>query len=249
MKGASLPRRAMVLAAGLGLRLRPITATRPKPLVQVGGATMLDRALDALDRAGVETCVVNTHHLPDQIERHLHGRHRPAIVISHETDLLDTGGGTLKALPHFGDEPFWVINSDTFWLDGIVPALERMAQQWDAARMDALLLLHPAVAAIGYEGEGRGDYFLATDGKLRRRQAAEIAPFLFAGVSLCHKPLFAGAPAGAFSLRQLWDSAQENLRLFGMRHDGEWFHVGTPEALELSEAWFDSAGRPKRNME
>ena len=245
----TMPKRAMVLAAGLGLRLRPITETLPKPLVEVGGATLLDHAIDTLARAGVETCVVNTHYRAQQIVQHLAARQKPAIVLSHEETLLDTGGGTSNSLAHFGDEPFWVINSDTFWLDGIIPALQRLAQQWDAARMDALLLLHPAVAAIGYEGDGRGDYFLAADGRLRRRSGNQVAPFLFAGASLCSKALFANVPGGAFSLRLLWDRAQENDRLYGMRHDGEWFHVGTPEALDLVRNWFDRGGRSARVME
>jgi len=245
----AMPKRAMVLAAGLGLRLRPITDNLPKPLIEVGGATLLDHAITALEKAGVETCVVNTHYRAEQIVQHLAPRRSPAIVLSHEQELLDTGGGTLEALAQFGDEPFWIVNADTFWLDGIVPALQRMARQWNARRMDALLLLHPVVAAIGYEGDGRGDYFLASDGKLRRRSGTEVAPFLFAGASLCTTALFDDASSGAFSLRVLWDRAQEQDRLYGVRHDGEWFHVGTPEALDQVRIWFDRGGRSARTME
>jgi len=239
----------MVLAAGLGLRLRPVTDKLPKPLVEIGGMTMLDRSLAALERAGVETCVVNTHYLADLVVRHVAGRERPAIVLSPESELLDTGGGTFKALPELGKEPFWIVNSDTFWLDGGTPALDRMAAQWDCGRMDALLLLHPVVAAIAYEGDGRGDYFLGSDGRCRRRTTAEVAPFLFAGVSLCSPRLFEGAPGGAFSLRLLWDRAQERERLHGIRHDGEWFHVGTPQALDLTRDWFSTGRRLGRHME
>jgi N-acetyl-alpha-D-muramate 1-phosphate uridylyltransferase len=246
---SAAPNRAMVLAAGLGLRLRPITETIPKPLVDVGGRTLLDRSLDALEAASIETCVVNTHYLADQIERHLASRPRPRTIISHEPELLDTGGGVRKALPLLGDDPFVVVNSDTFWLDGITPMLDRLTRQWDPQRLDALLLLHPTVWAIGYDGDGRGDYLMDTEGHARRRIGGAMAPFLFAGVSICSRSLFAEAPTGAFSLRLLWDRAEEAGRLFGMRHDGEWFHIGTPEALEQARAYFERGGRQRRTME
>ncbi len=244
-----MPTHAMVLAAGLGLRLRPITDTLPKPLVEVGGRALLDRALDALQTAGVPRVVVNTHHLAPKIRSHLAGRKMPQIVLSHEDTLLETGGGVRLALPLLGAGPFCVINSDTFWLDGATPMLARLAAQWDPARMDALLLLHPVVSAVGWDGDSRGDYFMASDGAARRRKDSEIAPFLFAGVTLCGPALFEGAPDGAFSLRVLWDRAEEHGRLFGMRHDGEWFHVGSPQALTQAEDWFARGGRRRRTME
>lgn len=243
------PSRAMVLAAGLGTRMRPITDTLPKPLVEVAGRSLLDRALDSLAAAGVRDAVVNLHHLPHLIEARLAGRRAPRIAFSREPALLDTGGGTRQALGLLGDGAFFVVNSDALWLDGSTPALARMARHWDPEAMDALLLLHPAVAAHGYESEGPGDYFLAPDGRARRRRPGEVAPFLFAGVSLCTAALFDGAPDGAFSLRLLWDRAEEAGRLHALRHDGEWFHVGTPEALAETEAFFGRGGRPRKTME
>lgn len=234
MSGTAI-RAAMVLSAGLGVRMRPLTNGLPKPLIPVAGRTMLDRTLDHLERAGVERAVVNLHYLGDRIVAHLKDRTAPAIVFSDETDLLlETGGGTKKALPELGAGPFFALNSDTVWLDGPSSALARMRTLWDGRRMDALLMLYPTITAVGYGGAG--DFFMDADGRLARRGEGKVAPFVFTGVQILHPRLFEGAPAGPFSLNRLYDKALAKRRLFGMRHDGEWYHVGTPEALAEAEA-------------
>ncbi|MDP6882690.1 MAG: nucleotidyltransferase family protein [Rhodospirillales bacterium] len=225
----------MVLAAGLGLRLRPITETLPKPLVEVGGRALLDRILDRLVEAGVEKVTVNLHHLGSAIEAHLAPRLKPPIEFSPEAELLETGGGVAKALPRLGEGPFWVTNGDVLWLDGPKPALRRLAGAWDDARMDALLLLHETVNAYGYQG--RGDFLADPLGRLTRRPECEVAPFLFTGVQILHPRLFADAPTGPFSLNRLYDEAIEKGRLYGVVHDGEWFHVGTQEGLAEAQAY------------
>ncbi len=225
-----IPRRAMVLAAGRGERLRPLTDRLPKPLVEIRGKAMLDRALDRLAAAGVIDAVVNLHHLGDQIEAHLAVRTRPNITLSREPELLDTGGGVCAALQWLGEAAFFVLNGDVVWLEGIDPALNRLDHAWDEATMDALLLLHPAVSAYGYEGPG--DFLMAPDGRLRRRRERVVAPFVFAGLQILHPRLFAGSPVGPFSLNRLYDLAEAQERLWGIRHDGEWFHIGTLEALQ-----------------
>lgn len=232
----------MVLAAGLGLRMRPLTNDRPKPLVEVGGQPLIDRILDRLADAGVRETVVNLHYLGDMLVRHLEGRSRPRIRFSREDDApLDTGGGVKRALPQLGDKPFYVLNGDVLWLDGLRPALDRLAAAWDGRRMDALLLLHPTAYALGYEGPG--DFAMAADGHLRRRREREIAPFAFTGIQILHPRLLADTPDSPFSLNHVYDRAIEAGRLFGVRHDGEWFHVGTPEDLEKAEeALHDMAG-------
>ena len=213
---------AMILAAGFGKRMRPITDNIPKPLVQIRGQAMIDHVLDRCTDAGVTEAVVNLHHLPEKLRSHLSGRGAPDIRFSDEPEILDTGGGVAKALPHFGDSAFIVANGDVVWLDGQVPALSRLLDAWDEERMDALLLLQPTVTAVGYEG--KGDFVMGTEGELRRRREWEIAPFVFAG-----------APKGPFSLNLLYDIAIMEERLFGLRHDGLWYHVGTPEAIEEVE--------------
>lgn len=234
----SSPTHAMVLAAGLGTRMRPITDTLPKPLVRVAGETMLDRALDKLAAAGVERAVVNTHYLADQIAAHVEGRTAPNITVSHEADVLETGGGVQNALPDLGDGPFFVVNSDSIWDDGPIPALTRLAAAWDEASMDALLLVHPTVSAVGYQG--RGDFFLDLAGRLARRREQQIAPFLFTGLQILHPRLFEGLEPGKFSLNRIYDRALGAHRLSGLRHDGAWYHVGTPEALDQVEAIFSA---------
>ncbi len=228
-----LPQSAMVLAAGLGTRLRPITDRIPKPLVQVGGKALIDHALDRLAEAGVLRVVVNTHYMAEMVARHLEGRREPRITLSHEKELLETGGGILKALPLLG-EVFYVVNSDVLWLDGKIPALRRLAQAWDPARLDALLLLQRTASALGYEGPG--DFIMDPLGGVRRRREREIAPHLFAGVQIVHRRLFDGQQPGKFSLNPLWDRALAAGRLAAIAHDGEWYHVGTPDALALAEA-------------
>ena len=229
------PRHAMVLAAGLGERMRPITDRIPKPLVPVGGKPLIDHVLDKLAAAGVERAVVNVHHMADLIERHLAGRARPGIVISDErAKLLNTGGGVIKALGALGSEPFFHIKSDTLWIDGVTPNLDRLAARFDPAVMDALLLLAPTAHSIGYSG--RGDFAMAPDGRLRRRGEREVAPFVYAGAALLAPALFSGAPEGAFPLTLLFDRAAEAGRLHGLRLEGVWMHVGTPEAIAEAEA-------------
>jgi N-acetyl-alpha-D-muramate 1-phosphate uridylyltransferase len=228
------PRRAMVLAAGLGTRMRPLTEARPKPLVPVGGKALIDHVLDKLAEAQVETAVVNIHYFADQIERHVGTRTAPAIVVSDERDaLLGTGGGVVKALPWLGDAPFFHVNSDTLWIDGVKSNLERLVDGFDPEAMDGLLLLASTAASVGYSG--RGDFVMAPDGRLRRRAEREVAPFVFAGVAILAPALFVDAPQGAFSLNFLFDRAAQNGRLFGVRLDGVWMHVGTPEAIAAAE--------------
>lgn len=230
----------MVLAAGLGTRLRPITNEKPKALVTVQGRTLIDRAFDHLESVGVKRAVVNTHHKAEMIERHLAGRKTPFITISHEPVLLDTGGGIAKALAHLG-EPFFAVNSDAVWLNGRVPALIRLAQAFDPKRHDCALLMQETVPAVGYEG--RGDFFLDQLGVPRRRRENEVVPFLFAGVQLLSHRLFAGEPVEPFSMNRLWDKAIANGRIIAVVHDGTWYDVGTVAGLaatesRLGELWF-----------
>jgi MurNAc alpha-1-phosphate uridylyltransferase len=224
----------MVLAAGLGTRMRPLTDTLPKPLVKVAGTALIDHVLDRLADAGVGKAVVNVHHMADQIEAHLKGRTRPQIAISDERDLLlDTGGGVVKALPLLGTQPFFHMNSDTVWIEGVTPNLPRLAAQF-TDEMDILLLLASTTASIGYEG--RGDFVMAPDGRLSRRPEREVAPFVYAGAAMMRPALFADAPQGKFSLNRMFDRAREAGRLYGLRLEGTWMHVGAPEAIRAAEA-------------
>jgi MurNAc alpha-1-phosphate uridylyltransferase len=237
------PATAMVLAAGLGLRMRPITARLPKPLIEVGGRSLLERILDRLAEHGIERAIVNTHHLGHLIAERLAGRTAPRVVLSPETTPLETGGGVVNALPLLGREPFFVVNGDVLWRDdGRTPALAALALAWDAARMDALLLLHPVATAIGYRGAG--DFLLDGDGRPQRRGTRPSAPFLFAGLQILHPRLFAGAPAEAFSLNRVFDRAIERERLSGVVHRGGWCHVGTPEDIPLAEAFLEGPMPP-----
>jgi N-acetyl-alpha-D-muramate 1-phosphate uridylyltransferase len=229
------PRRALVLAAGLGARLRPLTDRMPKPLIRVAGKPLIDHALDRLAGAKVETVVVNVHHLADQLERHLAHRQSPKVLISDErAQLLGTGGGAVKALAILGSDPFFLVNSDSIWVEGVTANLDRLAAAFDPARMDASLLLAPTATSIGYEG--RGDFALAPDGRLRPRAEREIVPFVYAGAAIFASALFVNAPAGAFSLNLLFERAARAGRLYGLRLEGLWMHVGTPEAIGEAEA-------------
>jgi MurNAc alpha-1-phosphate uridylyltransferase len=232
------PTKAMVLAAGLGVRMRPLTDKMPKPLVRVAGRALLDHVLDKLGDAGVSEAVVNVHYLPDQIIDHTAGRTRPRVIISDErNEVLETGGGVVKALPLLGgDAPFFLVNADTMWIDGVRPNLARLAETFDPARMDILLLMAPTTSSIGYGG--RGDYAMLPDGALRKRREHQVVPFVYAGASIMSPSLFADAPAGKFSLTKLFDSANEQERLFGLRLDGVWMHVGTPDAVHAAEEAF-----------
>jgi N-acetyl-alpha-D-muramate 1-phosphate uridylyltransferase len=239
----AIAKTAMVLAAGLGERMRPLTLRMPKPLVPLAGRPLIDHVLDRLAAAGVETVVVNVHYLPDQLEESFARRKRkkPTILISDERDaLLDTGGGVKRALPRLGAGPFFIHNADTVWSEGASPALPRMLKLWNPKTMDCLLLLAPLVSSIGYGG--KGDFVMAPDGRLKRRAERQIVPFAFAGVSLCDERLLADSPDGKFSLNLLWDRAHAKGRLHGMRLDGHWMHVGTPTALAEAESWFEREG-------
>lgn len=243
--GGVIPRHAMVLAAGLGLRMRPLSAQRPKPLIEVAGRSLLDRVLDRLEAAGVTDIVVNAHYLADRIVDHVGSRNRSAdfgpgagpaarIRVSIEAERLETGGGVALALPLLGEAPFFAINGDVLWLDGRQPALHRLAGAWDEAAMDALLLMQPTHSAFGYDGDG--DFLMAADGRLRRRPDGSTAPHLFAGIQILSPRLLDDAPAPPFSLNAVFDRAAAAGRLFGLTHDGHWFHVGTPADLALAEA-------------
>ncbi len=218
----------MVLAAGLGTRLRPVTETIPKPLIEINGRTLLDHAIDRLALVGVETVVVNVHYKVEMVAAQLARRDHPRIEISHETELLDTGGGVARALPLL-DEVFFVVNSDVFWLDGKDRALQRLAAAFDPEGTDAILLLQRTVTAVGYEGSG--DYLIDPRGCPRRRKDGEIAPCLYAGIQLLHRRAFAGISDRVFSLVRLFDRAEQSGRLHAIVHDGEWYHIGTPQGL------------------
>jgi MurNAc alpha-1-phosphate uridylyltransferase len=225
----------MVLAAGMGTRMRPLTDRRPKPLVQVADRALLDHGLDRLAEAGVERAVVNVHHFAEQMIQHVASRTRPRIVISDERGLLlGTGGGVRKALPELGTAPFYHLNADTLWIDGVQPNLARLADAFDPDFMDALLLLAPTAGSIGYGG--RGDFTMAGDGRLQARAERAVAPFVYAGAAILAPALFADAPQGEFSLTTLFARAAASGRLCGLRLEGLWMHVGSPDAIAAAEA-------------
>jgi MurNAc alpha-1-phosphate uridylyltransferase len=225
---------AMVLAAGLGTRMRDQTQAKPKPLVEVGGKTLIDRVLDRVAEAGVTRAVVNVHHFADLLLAHLGQRGRPRIEISDErAQLLNTGGGIVRALPMLNGKPFLLVNSDSIWIEGASPNLVRLAAAFEPERMDAMLLLAPVAGAIGYSGAG--DYAMDSGGRLARRAERAIVPFVYAGAAVLHPRLFTNAPAGAFSVTRSFDAAEQSGRLYGLRLDGTWMHVGTPEAIRQAE--------------
>lgn len=224
---------AMVLAAGLGKRMRPLTARQPKPLVRVAGKALIDHALDRLAEAGVTRAVVNVHYLADAIEAHVTVRPMPQVTISDErAQLLETGGGMIKALTHLPD-PFFALNADNIWLDGPSNAFRELSRRWDPATMDALLLLVPHVRAANFNGPG--DFHMDPLGRLSRRKPGRIAPFIFTGIQLVSHRLLRDAPEGPFSTNLLWNRAIAEGRLFGMSFSGQWFEVGTPEAIRPTE--------------
>lgn len=233
------PKTGMVLAAGLGKRMRPLTDEIPKPMVRLKGRPLIDHVLDRLSAAGVARAVVNVHYRADVLEAHLCGRKAPEIVISDERGLLlDTGGGIMHARDKLGSEPFLIHNSDSVWVEGVGANLERLFAAWDPDAMDSLMLLASATGSLGYEGTG--DFVMDKDGRLSRRGERQMAPFVFTGVSIAHPRMFENAPEGAFSLNKVWDNAIESGRLYGVRLDGLWMHVGTPEALTEAERWIES---------
>ena len=228
------PHTAMVLAAGLGTRMRPQADTPPKPLVKLARRPLIDHVLDRLAEAGVARAVVNVHHKADLIEAHLAGRQAPQIVISDERrNLLDTGGGAKAALGLIGPDAFVLHNADSVWREGVGANLDRLFAAWDDARMDVLLLLALGSASIGYAG--RGDFSFEPDAKIRRRREQEVVPFVFSGVSIAHPRAFADTPGGAFSMNTVWNRAMLQGRAFGVRMEGLWMHVGTPEAIVEAE--------------
>lgn len=231
-----VPETAMVLAAGRGVRLAPLTDSCPKPLIEVGGQAILDRILDRLAGAGVVRAVVNAHHLADRIEAHLADRREPEITVVREDKPLETGGGVMNALPRLGDQPFFVINGDSVWLDGLRDALDRFAEIWDDERMDVLLLLYPFARVLGWHGFG--DYRMDPDGRLARRPESHVAPYAYMGVSILHPRVLRDAPSGAFSLNVIYDRAEEAGRLFGAVHDGLWYHISTPADLDEANRRF-----------
>lgn len=225
---------AMIMGAGLGLRMRPLTDDRPKPLVTVGGKSLIDHAIDRLVAAGVKLVVVNIHYKAEMLQSHLAKRRDVEIVFSDETDtLLDTGGGVVKAMPYFGNTSFFVINSDSIWVEN-APALPNMLARWDESRMDGLLLLADMPSAIGYDAQG--DFILRPDHRVVRARGNTGATYAYPGVQIVHPRLFADAPQGAFSTNIMWDRAIAAQRLFGNVLDGTWIHVGTPQARDEAEA-------------
>jgi MurNAc alpha-1-phosphate uridylyltransferase len=229
-------RTAMVMAAGLGKRMRPLTATRPKPLVEVAGKPLLDHVFDRLRSAGIERAVVNVHYLPDALEAHLAHKVKDIdITVSDERALLlETGGGLVKALPLIEDDRFLVVNSDNFWVDGPIDAIRLLASRWDDTEMDALLLLVPLARANCHRG--RGDFHMDPMGRISRRKPGRVAPFVFTGIQLVSRRFLDGAPEGAFSTNILWNKAIAAGRCYGVVHQGLWFDVGTPEAIAKTEA-------------
>lgn len=235
------PTTAMVLAAGLGTRMRPLTDAMPKPLVPLAGRAMLDHVLDRLAAAGITTAIVNVHYKADQIEQHVRARATPRIIISDERDaLLETGGGIVRARNLLGDAPIVIHNSDSVWIEKATSNLARLVDAWDSTRMDSLMLLAPSAGSLGYDG--RGDFHLDTDGRVRRRASNETAPYVFAGVSIIDPKHFDGEAERPFSLNIIWDRILAAGRLHAIVLDGLWMHVGTPEALAEANAAIERAG-------
>jgi N-acetyl-alpha-D-muramate 1-phosphate uridylyltransferase len=229
-----LPAKAMVFAAGLGTRMRPLTDRVPKPLIKVAGKPLIDHALDRLADAGVATAIVNVHHLAGQVEAHLATRKAPRILVSDEREkLLDQGGGIAKALPLLGPEPFLITNTDAFWIEGPADNLRRLAAAWDPERMDILLLVAGAAASVGIDSPG--DFHMAPDGRLAQRAEREIAAFIYTGAGILKPSLFQAETRDVFPLAPFFFEAARAGRLFGQRLDGLWLHVGTPEAIEDAE--------------
>ena len=230
----AIPDTAMVMAAGLGKRMRPLTATRPKPLIEINGKALIDHVFDRLRAAGVTKAVVNVHYLPDALESHLKASELD-IRISDERELLmETGGGLVRAAPMIDSDPFFAINSDNFWVDGPSDTLRLLASQWDESAMDALLLLVPNARA--YNHRGLGDFHMDRFGRLQRRGRSKVAPYVFTGIQLVSKRLLKDAPEGPFSTNILWDRAIQEKRCFGAVHQGLWFDVGTPASVQATES-------------
>jgi N-acetyl-alpha-D-muramate 1-phosphate uridylyltransferase len=234
------PEKALVFAAGLGTRMRPLTLTLPKPLVRIGGKTMLDHMLDRLDEAGVTEAIVNVHWLADQIEDQLAGRKAPRIRISDEREtLLDQGGGIVKALDAFGGKPFFICNTDALWIDEPESQIARLARAWDGAKMDVLLLLAEVKTSVGVDW--RGDFLRDAQGRLSRPAPGEAAPYVYAGVGIIKSSLFENCPLEPFRLAPFFFAAAEQGRLFGVTLEGRWLHVGAPEVIDQAEQVYATA--------
>ena len=230
--------RAMIMAAGYGTRMRPLTNTMPKPLVKVKGRALIDHVIDRLIAVGVTTIVVNVHYMGDQIVSHLAQRKDAEFIISDETEtLLDSGGGVFKALHHFKGEPFFHANADTVWVEGASHALPRLIETWNPDEMDALMLLASTVTTVCYEG--RGDFMMDADGRLTRVPEGRVSPFVWMSMEILHPRLFDGVMETKFSINPLWNKAIENGRLFGQRLDGVWMHIDRPDAVTASEEYLD----------
>jgi MurNAc alpha-1-phosphate uridylyltransferase len=232
----------MLLAAGLGTRMRPITDHTPKPLVEVGGKALIDWTIDPLANAGVNRVVVNIHHLADKMRRHLEQRQTPPVIISDETAaLLDTGGGIVKALPLLGDAPFFVCNCDGILIDapGKPGAFQKLIAAWNPAQLDVLMLVHPMQKAHGFDGAG--DFFVSDTGNMIRRGKSARAPFVYAGAWIVHPRVFANEPPVAFSANKIWDRAIAANRMKAVVHDGDWYHVGTPDAVSETALLLETA--------
>jgi len=231
----TLPKKAMIMAAGLGTRMRPLTNYMPKPLVKVSEKPLIDYALDFLSTSGISEIVVNSHYFAEMLEEHLQSHHlAQQITISREDEVLETGGGIKKALSILGNSPFFVLNADVICVDGSPPALTRLAENFDAEKMDTILLLHEVEKAVGYSG--KGDFFINDNGTLRRRTENEIAPYVFTGIQIIHPRLFVGAPDGKFSLNELYN--RDLKRIGAIIHNGDWLHVGSPSELSEAEDYF-----------
>lgn len=237
---------AMVLAAGFGKRMRPLTDNTPKPMLPLSEKPLIGHIMDRLVHAGVKRAVVNLHYLGDQIRTYLADEKRLDILFTEEPEILETGGGVKNAMTELGTSPFYCINSDAFWLDGFEDTLGRLAGIWDADKMDALLLLHSTVDGHGYTGVG--DFLADADGVLTRRPESEVVPWLFTGIQILSPALFQDAPEGAYSLNVLYDRAMGAERLYGIVHDGEWFHIGTPDGLAYADEFLNTPypGEKKR---
>lgn len=229
---AKIGKSAMVMAAGMGKRMRPLTASTPKPLIRVAGKSLIDYTLEQLAKGGVEKAVVNVHYLADALEAHLLSTPMPLVVqISDErSQLLETGGGLIKALPMFDEDPFFCLNADNIWTNSAANCLDELRDRWDDEQMDALLLVVPHMRASNYNGPG--DFWLDGLGKVARRRPGRIAPFIYTGIQLLSKRLLVDPPEGAFSTNVFWNRAIAEDRLYGLVHQGQWFDVGTPGAIE-----------------
>ena len=235
---ASIPKTAMVFAAGLGARMRPITDTTPKPLVKVGSRTLIDHCLDRLAANGVERAIVNVHWLADQIEAHLADRKSPKVLISDEREkLLDQGGAIKRVLPAIGRDPFLLCNTDSFWIEGPRSNVARLAEAFDAGAMDFLLLLAASATAVGVDWPG--DFTMSPNGRLAPREARHVAPFVYTGVGIAKPELFENETAEVLRLAPFFHAAADRGRLFGLRLDGLWLHVGRPETIAEAERAID----------